>query len=272
MPHSSDLLTAATHVFPNVLLFDGGRYVVATLVMMVLLAITHRFGWRARKLQARDATRSDMVREITASVRSVFIYAAIASPAVWMRWNGYAVGSYTGVPSWGEVALYVVALLILHDTWFYWTHRAMHAPVLFRTWHRLHHRSITPTPFAAYAFDWREAILQVMFVQLFIVLIPTPNLATFIFLGLMIVRNVWGHCGTEFHPRGFAEHWLWGMFTTTTHHDLHHSGSFGCNFGLYFTWWDRICGTERPCYRETFREITSRGSVDKPCNDIAVAA
>ena len=89
--------------------------------------------------------------------------------------------------------------------------------------------------------------------------ISTPDGAFFIFLGIMIARNAWGHCGTELHPRGFADHWFWQHFTTTTHHDLHHSGSFDSNYGLYFTWWDRICGTEHPRYLEIFNEITSRG-------------
>jgi hypothetical protein len=37
-----------------------------------------------------------------------------------------------------------------------------------------------------------------------------------------------------------------GLFATTTHHDLHHNGSFNHNYGLYFTWRDRIMGTEHP--------------------------
>jgi Delta7-sterol 5-desaturase len=93
--------------------------------------------------------------------------------------------------------------------------------------------------------------------------VPTPHIAFFAFLTIMIIRNAWGHCGTEFHPRGFADHWFWGQFTTTTHHDLHHSGGFGCNFGLYFTFWDRICGTEHPRYRELFSAITNRPRVQE---------
>ena len=32
-----------------------------------------------------------------------------------------------------------------------------------------------------------------------------------------------------------------------THHDLHHQGP-RWNFGLYFTLWDRLMGTEHPDY------------------------
>jgi Delta7-sterol 5-desaturase len=71
-----------------------------------------------------------------------------------------------------------------------------------------------------------------------------------------VVREHCSCCsrGAELHHAGFADHWFWGLFTTATHHDLHHSGGFGSNYGLYFTWWDRMMGTEHPRYRE----ITAR--------------
>jgi sterol desaturase/sphingolipid hydroxylase (fatty acid hydroxylase superfamily) len=64
----------------------------------------------------------------------------------------------------------------------------------------------------------------------------------------MIVRNVLGHCGHELMPRWMIRSGWFDWLTTTTHHDLHHQ--FGrCNYGLYFTWWDRWMGTEHPEYR-----------------------
>jgi len=72
----------------------------------------------------------------------------------------------------------------------------------------------------------------------------------------MIVRNVIGHLGLELAPAGFTRRRGWRHSTTTTHHALHHARPRG-NFGLYFTWWDRIMGTEHPAYRETFARVTS---------------
>ena len=186
--------------------------------------------------------------------------------------HGAEVTLGTLVSNWLEVVAWVAMLLVLHDAWFYWTHRLLHRPAWFKRWHRTHHKTVTPTPFAAYAFDWREALVQVAMPLAIGFVLPIPFLAFFAFLGIMIARNVLGHCGTELHPRGFADHWFWGNFTTTTHHDLHHSGGFGSNYGLYFTWWDRICGTEHPRYREIFREITLRGSVDEAGDDVTVTA
>jgi sterol desaturase/sphingolipid hydroxylase (fatty acid hydroxylase superfamily) len=44
---------------------------------------------------------------------------------------------------------------------------------------------------------------------------------------------------------------LFDWLTTTTHHDLHHAQA-GWNYGLYFTWWDRLMGTEHPEYHARF--------------------
>lgn len=258
LPDNISMLDAALRVFPNVFMFDGGRYVIATLVMSGVLLIAHRTWLRARIIQTRRADRADYMREIGTSARSVFVYAAVFTPVLWLKSHGYGPGPYTGPTGWLAMTGYVIVLLVVHDAYFYWTHRLLHTPAFFRKWHRTHHKTVTPTPFAAYAFDWREAVVQAGMPVIWQLLVPTPHGAFFAFLGIMIVRNAWGHCGTEFHPRGFADHWFWGLFTTTTHHDLHHSGGFGCNFGLYFTFWDRICGTEHPRYREIFREITGR--------------
>jgi sterol desaturase/sphingolipid hydroxylase (fatty acid hydroxylase superfamily) len=68
----------------------------------------------------------------------------------------------------------------------------------------------------------------------------------------MIVRNVMGHAGVELMPRALADSRWFGWINATTHHDLHHQ-SFHYNYGLYFTWWDRLMGTEHPAYRTQLR-------------------
>ena len=258
MPDTLTLADAAFRVFPNVFLFDGGRYVIATLLMTAIIAVVLRSPWRVRRLQTRSATMADRRREWAASLRSVVIYALVATPALWLSVNGFVAGRYQGNTSWPVIAAFVGVLLVAHDTWFYWLHRIMHRPAMFRRFHRLHHRSVTPTPFAAYSFNALEAVFEALFVSIWVSLVATPFSATFIFLGIMILRNVMGHAGVELMPRGFADHWFWGLFATTTHHDLHHNGSFTHNYGLYFTVWDRIMGTEHPQYRAIFREVTNR--------------
>lgn len=249
---------AAFHVFPNVFLFDGGRYVIGTLIMWLVIGAVLASPWRVRKLQARTPRRADYVRELASSLRSVVVYALVATPALWLSANGHAAPRYNGDAPWPVMAAYIGALLVAHDTWFYWMHRIIHQRALFARIHRHHHRSVTPTPFTAYSFSAIEAMLEAIFVSIWVSLVSTPDAAIGIFLAIVMLRNAMGHAGIELMPRGFADHWFWGLFATTTHHDLHHAGSLNHNFGLYFTVWDRLMGTEHPRYREIFREVTTR--------------
>ena len=74
-------------------------------------------------------------------------------------------------------------------------------------------------------------------------------------------RNARGHAGFELHPRWWLATPLTRWINTTTHHDLHHSGGFNRNYGLYFTWWDKWMGTEHPQYAERFHDVVSRSPV-----------
>ena len=87
------------------------------------------------------------------------------------------------------------------------------------------------------------------------------GLFDFAFTSHMIVRNVIGHAGVELFPKRWLQWPIARLITTTTHHDLHHS-EFRWNYGLYFTWWDRLVGTEHPQYRERFLASVSNDSTN----------
>src|SRR5579872_2057796 len=157
----------------------------------------------------------------------------------------------------GYLAISLVAMILAHDTYFYWVHRLMHLPRLYPYFHRTHHRSVTPTPFAAYAFDIPEALVMAAFMPLWLAFVPMHVLGMFLFMAFMIIRNVMGHAGVELMPRSLADSRWFGWINSTTHHDLHHA-TFHHNYGLYFTWWDKMMGTEHPAYRERLRGAPAR--------------
>ena len=51
-------------------------------------------------------------------------------------------------------------MILLHDTYFYWAHRAMHHPKIYRHVHLVHHLSQNPSPWAAFAFHPFEAVIE----------------------------------------------------------------------------------------------------------------
>ena len=242
--------------WPEILAFDAARYVIAASLMAGIVKLLIAYSGRQGRIQHRVATAADVRREIIASARTAFLFSLTGLCIVVGIGNGvFTVYSHVDGAEWVYVIVSLAAMLIGHDAYFYWTHRAMHHRWLFRWVHRTHHKSVTPTAFAAYSFAVPEAIVQSAFMPIWLLLVPMHATALFAFVTIMIVRNVMGHCGFEVHPRGMASsRWL-GWLTTTTHHDLHHS-TMNHNFGLYFTWWDRWLGTEHPDYVETFDRAT----------------
>ncbi|WP_425506868.1 sterol desaturase family protein [Sphingomonas sabuli] len=204
-------------------------------------------GLTTRRLPGAHTGREAQIRrEILWSLASAFIYAAPAGLLAW-GWQEHGwTRVYTDVadyPLWW-LPLSVLVYLFLHDSWFYWTHRWMHRPTVFKRMHAVHHASRNPTAWAAMSFHPWESITGAILVPALVLLIPIHVGALFAVLTIMTVMGVTNHMGWEIFPRwlvnGRAGDWL----ITASHHQKHHE-KYLCNFGLYFRFWDRLCGTDR---------------------------
>ncbi len=248
-----DTLASFWQIWSPMLVLDVGRYVVAACGLALILKLFWNVGLKTRKIQARFASNADVRREILASLRTAIIFSLNGAAITYAAMCGYVTIYFDFEQAGtGYLAVSLVGIILAHDTYFYWAHRLMHLPRLYPYFHRTHHRSVTPTPFAAYAFDVPEALVMAAFTPLWLLVVPMHALGLFLFMAFMIVRNVMGHCGVELMPRALADSRWFGWINASTHHDLHHS-SFHYNYGLYFTWWDRLMGTEHPAYREMLR-------------------
>ncbi|WP_432200758.1 sterol desaturase family protein [Erythrobacter sp. W53] len=241
----------------NALYFDLSRYVIAAGVLTVLLLVFKRWADN-RRIQKRSANRGDYIREILSSTRTVVIFGLTTISTLLLREYGIIELKLEAAPL-ALVAFQFVVIVVAHDAYFYWMHRALHHKRLFRATHLHHHKSRTPTPWTAYSFASWEAFTEAAFMPLF--LLATSMLgyayagfAVFLFLWHMIIRNVMAHAGVELFPKGWVDTpWL-DWISTTTHHDLHHTeGKY--NYGFYFTFWDRWMGTEHPEYKARFRAV-----------------
>jgi Delta7-sterol 5-desaturase len=249
MPVEFDFWRELALVFPIIFSIEAGRYVLTAGLFSLVIWAFWRAHYAARKIQSCQATAADYRREVLASLRTALIFSVTgfgmyyASRAGWLTlYDDFSVRG----PLYFVATL--IAMIVAQDAYFYWTHRAMHHPRLFRTFHHTHHKSKTPTPWTAYAFDAPEAVVMVAFVPLWAALVPMHDLAIFTFVTWQIVRNVMGHAGVELYPVAGRPSRLFGWWNTTTHHDLHHQHGRS-NYGLYFTWWDRLMGTEHPDYQ-----------------------
>jgi len=163
-------------------------------------------------------------------------------------------------------------MIVLHDTYFYWTHRLMHWKPLFKLAHKTHHLSTNPTPFAAYAFHPIEALVEVGIIPLIAFTIPHHASAITIFSLYSLLLNVTGHLGYELFPKGFASHKLFKWHNTSTHHNMHHR-LVKCNYGLYFNFWDRLMKTNHPHYEQSFNaviETREQGKINRPTEEVVL--
>jgi len=183
-------------------------------------------------------------REIGWSLTSSLIYAAPAALVVEL-WKLGETAVYVDAHAWPLwwIPTSVLVYLFVHDTYFYWTHRAMHHPVLFRLMHRVHHESRPPTPWAAFSFHPWESIVGAIFLPLLALFIPIHVGAVLFILVLMTLAAVFNHSGWEIFPRWWLKAWPGRHLITAAHHDLHHKNP-RVNFGLYFRFWDKRMGTD----------------------------
>jgi sterol desaturase/sphingolipid hydroxylase (fatty acid hydroxylase superfamily) len=244
IPVGSEWLGDAAQNLRRYAFFATGVWLVVWVLGARLLA--------GRKIRPERPGARQLGVEFLASLRSIAIFSTSGTILFVMERAGLLPGPSLAA-RWGlPWAIAAFALMVIgHDAWFYWTHRAMHDRRLFRILHRRHHRSMNPSPFTAYSFDVGEAAMQAAFVFLWMNLVPTPWAVTGFFMLHQIIRNTIGHCGYELYPARRDGRPLLDFMTTVTHHDLHHAQA-GWNYGLYFTWWDRLMGTEHPEYRARF--------------------
>ena len=138
----------------------------------------------------------------------------------------------------------VLLYLAAHDCWFYWTHRWMHQPRLFRIAHAVHHASRPPTAWAAMSFHPWEALTGAVVIPLLVFFVPIHIAMLGLVLLVMTVMGVTNHMGWELFPKRLVHSALGGWLITASHHQRHHE-EYRCNYGLYFRFWDRLCGTDK---------------------------
>lgn len=200
-----------------------------------------------RQLRSKPPKADSIRQDIRLAVLSTLIFATAAAFVVWSYDRG-ATRLYADLRQYGYgyAAASFGLVLVLQDTYFYFMHRAFHQPFLFQHFHFGHHRSGEPTPWTSFAFDPAEAFLQAAFLVGLTFLVP---LNFTILVALLLTMTVWTvvtHLGFEL-PAAYSQHWLSGWLIGSRHHAIHHR-KYRLHYGLYFTIWDKLLGTDDPAY------------------------
>ena len=130
--------------------------------------------------------------------------------------------------------LKLAVMLFMADTMFYWSHRMLHIPEIYRVAHAQHHSHHEPIAWTSLYVHPIEFV--VAFVGIFAVpllMFRMHPLTATMFLSLIMLSLTSSHSGLKCG--------VYQIFDAT-HHDLHHQrrrGNYGSDVGV----WDRICGT-----------------------------
>jgi Delta7-sterol 5-desaturase len=234
------------------------RYLLFTGAFYLFFYVWKNKKYWYSKIQQRYPEKRHILHEIKYSFITMLIFGAVIFLTIWAGKNGLTM-AYSPVDKfgWGYYVFSILLMIVVHDAYFYWTHRLLHWKPLFKTVHKTHHLSVNPTPFAAYSFHPVEAVVEVGIIPLVAFTIPHATSAITIFSLYSLLLNVTGHLGYELFPKGFAQHWLFKWHNTSTHHNMHHR-LVKYNYGLYFNFWDRMMHTNHPKYQETFNEIVEK--------------
>jgi sterol desaturase/sphingolipid hydroxylase (fatty acid hydroxylase superfamily) len=210
------------------------------------------YAWlgKAAVMRGKPSERKLLWRSIHRDVKLSILSAVIFAMGAAFILSAYDLGLTRLYSNFQEHGLWYlgfsfVAVLILQDTYFYFTHRLFHHPALFKRLHQGHHRSTHPTPWTSFAFDPPEALIQAFFLMGIVLIMPLHFAVLGAILMTMTLWSVFNHLGFERSSSSAIAALLGRAFIGSRHHLIHHR-QYKVHYGLYFTFWDKLLGTQDP--------------------------
>lgn len=227
------------------------RYFIVTFGLYFILF----YFFYKKKIQKQNVSKQVMIKEILLSMTGLIVLSVSSylvlnydfrfNPKIYFNYHDY---------SFSYHAIVCIFLLFYQDFFFYCIHRLLHTDWFYHKIHYMHHEFTNPTPFTFLAQHPVDLFMQTIGYYLFIFIIPMHPIELVINSAFLTVFNVYGHAGYEFLPKGFTRHPILKYINTSVNHNMHHSHN-QCNYGLWFTIWDRVFGTLHPDYDDYYDQV-----------------
>ncbi|MEM7177710.1 MAG: sterol desaturase family protein [Pseudomonadota bacterium] len=166
----------------------------------------------------------------------VTVWTVYEALMLWAMANGYA-----PVLTWSESPVFFVALFFLTPVWislhFYWIHRWLHWPPLYKLAHALHHRNTNVGPWSGLSMHPVEHLMFFSSVLIHFV-IPAHPIHIIFHLQHQALTAATSHTGFE----GLLVKDKNQLALGTFHHQMHHR-YFECNYGNLEMPWDKWFGS-----------------------------
>ncbi|MEM8793024.1 MAG: sterol desaturase family protein [Pseudomonadota bacterium] len=209
-------------------------------------------GWNrrnpARRIQKMRRGEARRAVEIRQSLIALGPISALMSIGIWAQVSGFTLWQAPALTLWEWLGM-LGLVLVLFDAWFYWAHRLMHLPGLYR-FHKIHHLSKAPTVWSTYSDHPVDAVAHQGFLLIAPLLLPIPPSVLIAHRLIDHINGTVGHSGYEYFASPGARMPSPGL--CTTFHDQHHE-RFTVNYGNFLSIWDRMMGTISADYDDQVR-------------------
>ena len=166
----------------------------------------------------------------------VFFWTAYEVLLLWAIANGYA-----PMLEWAQNPVWFVALFFLTPMWisfhFYWIHRLLHWPPLYKLAHALHHRNTNVGPWSGLSMHPIEHLLFFSSVLIHWIVAAHPIHILFHMQHQALTAST-SHAGFE----GLLVKDKNALVLGNFHHQMHHR-YFECNYGNLEVPWDKVFGS-----------------------------
>jgi Delta7-sterol 5-desaturase len=234
-----------------------GRYFLVSGLFYLIFYAWFPARFKQRKISKKEYASRQFKREISRSMTTALIFAFIGTVMILLWEKGYT-AIYTDINAygWWWLPVSLIISMLLDETYYYWVHRLLHKPKLFKLIHKVHHQSNITSPWTAFSFHPFEGLLLSVSLPVILMIVPMHPVVILLQLTIMTFSSVINHLDIEIYPARFHKHVVGKWLIGATHHGLHHK-QFKYNFGLYFTFWDKWKKTESPLFDETFKSATT---------------
>ena len=226
-------------------------YVRNFLLLLIVAGGLHMYFYVWRK---QDAELQYDTRELPKTARSFTFNNQVKDNMFWSLgsgvafWTAYEVlmfwamaNGYAPLLMWSENPVWFVALFFLTPIWisfhFYWIHRWLHWPPLYRLAHALHHRNTNVGPWSGFSMHPVEHLLFLSSVLIHFVVAAHP-LHILFHMQHQALTAATSHTGFE----GMLVKDESRLALGTFHHQMHHR-YFECNYGNLEVPWDKWFGS-----------------------------
>lgn len=134
--------------------------------------------------------RNQLKMEIQQAMAAMPVMSALTAPFFVFEVRGYTklYDSMSEAPFPLYNLLQFPLFMAFTDCGIYWIHRGLHHPMIYKRFHKPHHKWIVPTPYASYAFHPVDGWSQSLPYHIFPFFFPLQKAA---YLGLFTFVTIW---------------------------------------------------------------------------------